>query len=753
MLHIVAHSDLHDKRTKIRFETRDPNNGQTHVHAHCQVYFDTKQNWLGEWAKEEDAVLRGIGNLEAKLFRGLSQRLLSGLVYRLFDNVVVYGTKFKNMKDVLVDEHQLSGLANVELYQGKDCEGYQCCPYWMDGLAHLAGFLVNGLRQGSEKAVYISPGWNNFRLADQIDPNGRYQSYVKIEDHGSTVNAECYILQGDRIVGKVDGLRFQMLPRSIINRILPPGAAQQAASGHTAPVKRQMPIKQKPEIISDDSSQDSMSQKSDSGVETPQTEYSDLEDGPLAIDLRAILTDETGVDAEDIHAHTEIADLGIDSLLALTITDRLRDGYNLDSLPQDLFTIRPTFGALEEYIQNLVAPKPKRRVEKPAPSQPKPSSDPVPVPIDTNVSPESGSPQNSSTDQAKLEQVRQVIAEQMGVEPSEIAPTDDLFDLGLDSLMSLEIVEALRDVLGYELDSNFFMTANTLELVEKTLFADSVQAAEASVVETSAPVIESSAPSNQPRQKLSVVLQGNPSSCSKRLFMFPDGSGAASVYAAIPSIDEKVCVYGFNSAYLKKGVVANLTISNFVSEWVREVRDIQPQGPYHFAGYSSGGYYAYEAAKLLIEQGQTIETLICIDTPSRNVYDALPEDILDTISTTGVVGDGKGPMPSWLVDHFRSSLPAVAGYTPTPMPSHSQPKTYLIFAENGIDEVKNALVSKGKFNSGIAKFFAGKRGLLRPHGWAKLIALKNIRMAKAAGHHFSVVLSPNVSSNPLKSLV
>ncbi|KAF2184183.1 putative polyketide synthase [Zopfia rhizophila CBS 207.26] len=728
VMRIVAHSDLHDKRTKLRFETKSPDNDDIQVHAQCQVYFEKKQDWMAEWSREQDHVLRDIGNLEAKLFRGLSQRLLSGLVYRLFDTVVVYGDKFKSMKEVLVGETQLQGLASVELYQGSDCSGYVCCPYWMDGLAHVAGFLINGLRQDSEKVIYISPGWDNFRLADHIDPEGRYKSYVRIEDHGSTVNAECYILLGDRIVGKVDGLKFQMLPRSIINRILPPGGQQQP-SGHRAPIRQQQ-------------DSDLSSQESDAGPDTPESDHTllelDLDDATPVIGLKTIIYEETGVSEEDIHAETEIVDLGIDSLLSLTISDRLREEYHLDLLPPNLFQIHPTFGALESYIQSI-APKSHRRNDYTATTKTTILSNEKPAMPKSHLHPTDNNPNKNSSDQrVQIEQVRKVIAEQMGLEAADLSPSDDLFDLGLDSLMSLEIVEALRSGLGFELDSNFFMSAGTLEQVEKALFIPPPPTVDIVVDEEPAPATE-------PSQKLCIVLQGDPNRCARKLFLFPDGSGAANVYARLPIIDKTTCVFGFNSPYLKKGVVSNLTVTNFVSLWIREIKNRQPQGPYHLGGYSSGGYYAYEAAKILMEQKQSVETLICIDTPSRSVYDALPEDVLDLVASSNVVGDGERPTPTWLVDHFRSSIQAVSSYAPAPMTGHSQPKTYLIWAESGIDDLSRTMASKSKFNSGIAKFFAGRRGPIRPHGWAQLIAPKNIYLAKASGNHFNIVLPPNVS--------
>jgi amino acid adenylation domain-containing protein len=49
------------------------------------------------------------------------------------------------------------------------------------------------------------------------------------------------------------------------------------------------------------------------------------------------------------------------------------------------------------------------------------------------------------------------------------------------------------------------------------------------------------------------------------------------------------------------------------TNFVRQVRAIQPSGPYHFAGHSSGGLVAFEIACQLGEQGETVGLLALLD--------------------------------------------------------------------------------------------------------------------------------------------
>ncbi|KAF2811543.1 ketoacyl-synt-domain-containing protein [Mytilinidion resinicola] len=722
VMRIVSNTDLLDKCTKVRFETTGPKGSQ--VHARCQIGFEKRQDWLSEWSAVQETVLEDMHRLEAKLFRGLSQKLRSELAYRLFDSVLVYGEKYRSMKEIIADETQLEGMATIKLYQGSDCNGYVCCPYWMDGTAHLAGFLVNGLRENSGKVVYLSPGWANYRLADPIDPTANYKSYVKLQDHGSTVTADCYVILNDRIVGKLDGLKFHKIPRSVANKILPPGVQRSEERYRTTPP----PVK----------SGQSTPPLDESDVTVSDDESSEVgDDFPMPmVNLKQILYDETGVAEEDIDADTELADMGIDSLLALTLGDRLRDEYKLDSLSPDLFTTCPTYSSLEMFIQKI------RKQGKLPPKET--------VSRTTTATAVPSEVQKATVEKSQqMEQIRNLVAEQMGVNPSELSPSDDLLDLGLDSLMSIEIVDQLRSNLGFDLDSAFFSSANTLQLVEETLFPKPSKLEVTGLITTPGPkdTVKKSTKVIS-GQKLASVLQGNPGSPQKKTFLFPDGTGSASVYAQLPLIDKSICIIGFNSPYLKKGVVDGATVEEIVGVWVDELQAYQPEGPYVLSGYSSGGYYAYEAAKTLMNRGQSVETLILIDVPSRSTYDAFPAGALDLIAGgIDVTGNGSKETPAWLLDHFRTSIQAIQAYRPTEVKCTSQPKLYLIWASEGIDELRHALFSQDESNQGIEKFFAGNRGLPRPHGWTQLIASENIRLAATSGNHFSILHAQNVSVN------
>lgn len=63
------------------------------------------------------------------------------------------------------------------------------------------------------------------------------------------------------------------------------------------------------------------------------------------------------------------------------------------------------------------------------------------------------------------------------------------------------------------------------------------------------------------------------------------------------------------------GLMRRLTES-----YVDAIRDVQPRGPYRLLGFSAGGVAAFEAAKVLEAAGETVETVVPIDTMTRHAF-------------------------------------------------------------------------------------------------------------------------------------
>lgn len=61
------------------------------------------------------------------------------------------------------------------------------------------------------------------RLSQKLDRNTEYRSYVKMQPGPNNVmSGDVYIFQGEDIIGVVAGVKFQRIPRPILNFLVPP---------------------------------------------------------------------------------------------------------------------------------------------------------------------------------------------------------------------------------------------------------------------------------------------------------------------------------------------------------------------------------------------------------------------------------------------------------------------------------------------------------------------------------------------------
>ena len=245
---------------------------------------------------------------------------------------------------------------------------------------------------------------------------------------------------------------------------------------------------------------------------------------------------------------------------------------------------------------------------------------------------------------------------------------------------------------------------------------------------------------------LSIILQGQLTNSSSRIFLFPDGSGSGLAYGKLPLIHPDVCLIAMNSPFLADAKRYTCSIEQCVQLWVDELRRMQPQGPYVLGGWSAGGFYAFEMAKTLLAADEEVENLILIDSPCRLVYEALPMDTVRELTMKSLMGNWDADAaPRWMLDHFESTLAAVEAYKPTPISMKGIAKVYLIWAKDGVGENKAAESLGIDFEIKINQLLLQSRTEFTAMGWEKLLPETLMLAGKIDGNHFQLVYPPYVS--------
>ncbi|MFC6646344.1 amino acid adenylation domain-containing protein [Granulicella cerasi] len=77
-------------------------------------------------------------------------------------------------------------------------------------------------------------------------------------------------------------------------------------------------------------------------------------------------------------------------------------------------------------------------------------------------------------------------------------------------------------------------------------------------------------------------------------------------------------VYGVQAQSLLSGKAALLRLEDMAAFYIREMRTVQPHGPYHLLGYSFGGTVAAEMATQLINAGEEVAYLSMLDAKTKD---------------------------------------------------------------------------------------------------------------------------------------
>lgn len=764
IVQVTATADLDSGKAELRYASVNPAGKETFQHAQCTVEYVHAADWLSEWARNAYMVTGRIDMLKKSTADGALPKITRGLAYKLFSALVRYDERYRGMQEVILDSSQFEATARVSFQT--DEGHFFCSPYWIDSLAHLSGFIMNGSDAVDSKTyVYISHGWKSMRFARPFLKTHKYRSYVRMQPSPSEANVyegDVYIFEEEEniIIGVVGGLKFQRIPCATLDNILPPDAKPKAAAATARPATAQQAASKAKAVPA--------AKKTKSHVPAANTPKPVKEKKEKDITARAfeIIAGEAEVEPVELQDECTFASLGVDSLLSLAIAAKFREELNLD-VPGTLFIDNPTVKKLK-----IALSQSSSATATPEDSE-KSGSDATPVVTsDSSMSdaedeaedeaPKRKSPKDqAASSQGEVENLnillRTTISEQMGIPMEEVVGENDLNSLGMDSLMALTTLAILREETGMELPPTLFQDYPSIVALEKFM----------------APTLESSTAPSKPKSNparnkqssktpdlsqypkaQSMLVQGDPKTATTTLFLLPDGSGSATSYANISKIGRTVCVYGLNCPFMTTPKDFTCGIKTVSSIYMAEIQRRQPHGPYTMGGWSAGGVVAYEVACQLLAIGETVDRLILLDSPCPLALEPLPSRLHHFFDRIGLLGSGGAKPPAWLLPHFEASINALTAYNDKaePMDPAKAPKTFAIWAREGVcGKPGDPKPPVSDDDPKSMKWLLNNRTDFGYNGWDRLLGAENIRTTNMEGNHFTIMRTPRVRVSPLYS--
>jgi len=182
-----------------------------------------------------------------------------------------------------------------------------------------------------------------------------------------------------------------------------------------------------------------------------------------------------------------------------------------------------------------------------------------------------------------------------------IGVKDNFFDLGGHSLLAVRLFAQIKKIFGKELPLATLFQAATVEQIASIL-AQSVGAA--------------------PWSSL-VAIQ--PSGSKPPLFCVHEVDGNILFYRDLASyLGSEQPVYGLQAQGMDGKHVPHTRLEDMAARYIREIRTVQPEGPYFLGGFSMGGMVAFEMAQQLISEGQKVAMLALFDTCAPGGIKPLP---------------------------------------------------------------------------------------------------------------------------------
>ncbi|KAI0473239.1 polyketide synthase [Xylariaceae sp. FL0804] len=729
-------------------------------HATCKVLFGDNQAWLSEFDRVGYLIKGRIDALKAAEERGEASKIGRGLAYKLFTALVDYSKTFKGMEHVILDSETCEATAKIVFQTTPEDGTFYTAPYWIDSACHISGFICNATDAvDSRDQVYISHGWGNMRFAERLTDTKTYQSYIRMQNVKGTkmMSGDAYVFDGDKLIGIAGDIRFQAIPRKVLNVVLPPqGAAAAAPAARAAPAAKpaaaKAPAKEKKQVT----------KKNLPAVNSKLTKTS------VVVQVMDIVAKETGVSHDELDDNIAFSDLGVDSLMGLTISGRLREELEL-SVDSHAFNDHSTVGAFKKFLAKFESSSVVVQTSS-SNSSGSVDSDDEDIESDSDVTTppdesEKGSvkgdtAQAASGNAGELQQiVRDTICAEMGVEVEEVIAAPDLAALGMDSLMSLSILGILREKTGLTIPGDLLGHNPSLKDIERTLGIEDKpkRAAPGTTVKaktstkTEKKEVTITVPKTQPavadpyphRKATSVLLQGNHRTATKQLFMIPDGSGSATSYTEITELGPDIAVWGMFSPFMRTPEEYKCGVYGMATKFIEEMKRRQPVGPYAVSGWSAGGVIAYEIVNQLTKAGEEVSHLLIIDAPCPITIEPLPSGLHAWFAEIGLLGEGdseaaKKKIPAWLLPHFAASVTALSNYTAEPIAREKCPRVMAIWCEDGVCKEPED-PRPDPYPTGHALFLLDNRTDFGPNRWDEYLDPAKMAFRHMPGNHFSMM--------------
>jgi iterative type I PKS product template protein len=592
----------------------------------CVVRLRDRSAFDVECQKLTSSIQPMIARLTADSRLGVVDRLSGKLFYKLFSHLMSYSDMYKGVEAATVSNDFREIIADIRLPvhdRKRPDQRFNLSPYWTDIFGQSVGFLLNGNPDQAEDYVYI--GTHIDRLDLQIEnfpTDARFRVYASIESsEGPDYRGNAYILHGDIVVGISEGIRFRKMLRKNFHHLIG------KVNGH----ETENALPKKPSTS-----------KSSNGI-----------------------------------------------ALGQAAAGKITDPYNSNGHSLTLTTV-----------------------------------------------------------------FRQILLDETGLLENEVVPSAFFADVGVDSMMGISIFARLKAETGIELGASFLVENPTVGDAQRAL---RVIESQHSAIANGNGLKNGHEQEEQPNTRESnvVLISGRANSLSpKFLFLIADGAGSAAAYIHLPKLPDDVQIFALESPWIHDPENFTCTFNEAAAIYLAAIRRKQANGPYMLGGWSGGGVFAYEVARLLLQAGEKVSGLIIIDIPAPKYVNKAKVSVptFEIINQLGLLAgidraiSETSPQSLQLKNHMLSTVKCFSQLDPTPMaPGYQPDATFIIWATEMFWPEASCNGNSNPNGPNLDAWFYPSKHDFGYNGWNLLIGDK-VECFQVQGDHFSIMNPPQVSS-------
>lgn len=351
-IEVKATKSIHDSFVKVLFSSSSEG-GPFHEKGGCRVCFGPKGESTKEFARTLHLVKKRANAIRDSALAGVGHRLLQSVVYKLFSNLVCYSKNYQCIEEAFLDSGCRESTARIRLKAYPDAGQFMFNPYWVDSLVHLAGFVLNGDVAKPDDIAYIATSLDVLHIIEELSETENYTCYVSVQDSiekKDVLTGDAYVFSGEKLVALCAGMCFQRMPKKTLAAVL--GRSTLTVTGSAQSQKKaafiehgpKVPIVDPISIVTNDSIALKDQHDRIGGSDADEKNKDDVADRLLSLVLS-----ESGFAAEEMDPSSKFSDMGVDSLMCITIVSAAKIQLGLD-LPASFFMNHPT---VQDVMQEL----------------------------------------------------------------------------------------------------------------------------------------------------------------------------------------------------------------------------------------------------------------------------------------------------------------------------------------------------------------------------------------------------------------